>query len=281
MTAIDKEKLRELIRAYYDLTHIRVAVYNTAFEEILAYPEEYAPFCAMLQGDGTACAGCVESAARMCKTCTVTHETIIEKCHMGLTELVAPLYNGVSVIGYIMLGQIASEPDREQFSRALLQRCDSYGLDRAQVLAQMEKIHYYPIEQVLSAARVVTALASYIVVADLVYPTETLLAQSVLEHISRHLNEDVSVEALCRAFSISKSTLYRITELYAPEGIASYIRKLRLNRACELLMHTDWTLGRIAEAVGYSDTGYFLRSFKKEKGVSAGDYRKREKCSEN
>ncbi|MBQ9967511.1 MAG: PocR ligand-binding domain-containing protein [Oscillospiraceae bacterium] len=280
MTAIDKEKLRELIRAFYDLTHIRVAVYNTSFEEILAYPEEYTPFCAMLRENEAACAGCVDSAARMCQTCTATHETIIEKCHMGLTELVAPLYNGVSVIGYIMLGQIASEPDRDAFAHALLKKGEEYGLDREQVLEHMGSIHYYPIDQVLSSARVVNALASYIVVTALVYPTETLLAQAVLEHIARHLGEDVSIAALCREFSISKSTLYRIMEPYAPEGIASYIRRLRLNRACELLVHTDRSLSQIAEAVGYADTGYFLRSFKKELGMSASVYRKQEKCSE-
>ena len=51
MMAIDTQRLRELIRAYYNLTHIRVAVYNPDFEEILAYPEEYTPFCHMLQSN--------------------------------------------------------------------------------------------------------------------------------------------------------------------------------------------------------------------------------------
>lgn len=279
MTAIDTEKLRELIRAYYNLTHIRVAVYNTAFEEILAYPEEYAPFCAMLKENDAACAGCVRSAAGMCEKCTVTHETVIEKCHMGLTELVAPLYNGVSVVGYIMLGQITSEPDCEAFARHVLEKSDEYGLDREKVMEQMRLIPYYSTEQVLDSARVVNALASYIVVSNLVYPTETLLAQSIMEYISHHLKEDMGVAALCRAFSVSKSTLYRITALYAPEGIASYVRKLRCGKACELLLHTDMTADSIAREVGYADTGYFLRSFKKEKGISAGEYRKTKKRS--
>ena len=274
MTGIDTEKLRELIRAYYNLTHIRVAVYNTSFEEILAYPEEYTPFCAMINNSAAACHNCAASAAKMCEKCTVTHETIIERCHMGLTELVTPLYNGVSVIGYIMLGQIASESDRDAFMKHVLEKGESYGLQREKLVEQVQNVPYYSTDQVLDSARVVNALASYIVVSNLVYPTETLLAQSILEYISRNLSRDVSVSTLCQKFSISKSTLYRITKLYAPEGIAAYIKKLRCNKACELLMHTDMTMSRIAEEVGYSDTSYFLRSFKKEKGVSAGSYRK-------
>ena len=275
MTGIDTERLRELIRAFYNLTHIRVAVYNTSFEEILACPAEYTPFCSMLQENEAACCGCEHSAANMCEKCTVTHETVIEKCHMGLTELVAPVYNGTSVIGYIMLGQITTEPDRGAFARDVLAKSEEYGLDRARVLEEMQNIRYYSGQQVLDSARVVNALASYIVVSNLIYPTETLQAQAVLEYISQHLAEDISVPSLCRTFSISKSTLYRITRLYAPDGIAAYIRKLRCTRACELLLRTDRTVASIAEAVGYSDTAYFLRSFKKEKGISAGSYRKR------
>lgn len=274
MTGMDTEKLQELIKAYYNLTHIRVAVYNTNFEEILAYPEEYTPFCHMVSKSPGACRGCEESAARMCEKCTVTHETIIEKCHMGLTELVAPVYNGISVIGYIMLGQITDEPDHDAFVRSVLAKGDQYGIARERLLEQIKNVAYYPTDQVLDAARVVNALASYIVVSNLIYPTETLLAQSLLEYIARNLAGDVSVPTLCREFSISKSTLYRVTKLYAPEGIAAYIKKLRCNKACELLLHTDLTMSRIAEAVGYSDTAYFLRVFKKEKGICAGRYRK-------
>ena len=274
MTGIDTEKLRELIMAYYNLTHIRVAVYNTSFEEILAYPEQYTPFCAMINNSAAACQGCADSAAKMCEKCTVTHETIIERCHMGLTELVTPLYNGVSVIGYIMLGQIASESDRDVFMKHVLDKGEAYGFSREKLMEQVKNVPHYTTDQVLDSARVVNALASYIVVSNLVYPTETLLAQSLLEYISRNLSSDVSVSALCRKFSISKSTLYRVTKLYAPEGVAAYIRKIRCNKACDLLIHTDMTMSRIAEEVGYSDAAYFLRSFKKEKGVSAGNYRK-------
>ena len=274
MMAMDTHRLRELIRAYYNLTHIRVAVYNTDFEEILAYPEEYTPFCSMLQSNEKACAQCEHSAARMCKTCTLTHETIVEQCHMGLTELVTPVYNGASIIGYIMLGQITDSPDLTAFQEQVFCKSEEYGLDRREVERLLGQVKYYSTEQVLSSAQVVKALASYIVVSNLLYPTETLMAQSIVEYISKNLAEDVGADALCREFSISKATLYRIMKPYAPRGIAAYVKELRISKACELLRHTEQTMSAVAEQVGYADTAYFLRSFKKEKGISAGAYRK-------
>jgi len=274
MMAMDTGRLKELIRAYYNLTHIRVAVYNPDFEEILAYPEEYTPFCRMLQGNEKACARCEYSAAKMCKTCAMTHETIVEQCHMGLTELVTPVYNDASIIGYIMLGQITDCPDQNAFTEQVFRKSEEYGLDRGEVARLLRQVRHYSTEQVLSSAQVVKALASYIVVSNLLYPTQTQAAHSIVEYISGHLAENISSDTLCRQFSISKATLYRIMKPYASEGIAVYVKKLRLSKACQLLKHTELTMAAIAEQVGYNDTAYFLRSFKKEMGISAGAYRK-------
>ena len=62
-----------------------------------------------------------------------------------------------------------------------------------------------------------------------------------------------------------------------PGGIADFVKSERLDRACTLLKQTDMTSSAIADEVGFSDTDYFLRVFKKVKGISAGTYRKNSK----
>jgi methylphosphotriester-DNA--protein-cysteine methyltransferase len=44
--------------------------------------------------------------------------------------------------------------------------------------------------------------------------------------------------------------------------------------ALRLLKETEANVAMISESVGYSDTQYFYRIFKKEKGVTAIEYRK-------
>ncbi len=56
-------------------------------------------------------------------------------------------------------------------------------------------------------------------------------------------------------------------------GIASYIKKLRLEKAKELLTQTDLTVSQVAMEAGFSDYNYFCRIFKKETGLPAGKYR--------
>ena len=103
---------------------------------------------------------------------------------------------------------------------------------------------------------------------------EKPLQQEIAEYILQNLSEDLSVQTLCRRFAVSKSELYRVLRRQAPEGIASYVRQLRFERACDLLRSTSKPLWQIAAEVGYDNPDYFLRAFKKETGMSAGKYRR-------
>jgi len=103
---------------------------------------------------------------------------------------------------------------------------------------------------------------------------EKPLHRKIAEYIAQNLSEDLSVQAMCRRFAVSKSELYRILRCHAPDGIARYVRQLRFERACDLLRNTSKSLWQIAAEVGYDNPDYFLRAFKKETGISAGKYRK-------
>ncbi|MBP3633193.1 MAG: helix-turn-helix transcriptional regulator [Oscillospiraceae bacterium] len=100
------------------------------------------------------------------------------------------------------------------------------------------------------------------------------LRQKITAYISDNLSADLSVQALCRRFAVSKSELYRLLRSRAPQGIANYVRTLRFQRACDLLRHTRKPLWEIAAEVGYDNPDYFLRAFKRYVGISAGKYRK-------
>jgi AraC-like DNA-binding protein len=49
----------------------------------------------------------------------------------------------------------------------------------------------------------------------------------------------------------------------------------RINRACSLLRHTDKQITEIAFEVGFNDSNYFTRQFRKTTGLAPRDYRMR------
>ena len=65
------------------------------------------------------------------------------------------------------------------------------------------------------------------------------------------------------------------------EGIAAYIRNRRIERAKELIANTEKSVEEIAGMVGFLDSDYFRRVFKKTVGVSAKTWRNKMKTEEN
>lgn len=57
--------------------------------------------------------------------------------------------------------------------------------------------------------------------------------------------------------------------------IVRYITECRMQKAAELLLTTDYRISDFATMVGFEDAGYFTRLFRKEKGVSPAEFRKK------
>ena len=125
-----------------------------------------------------------------------------------------------------------------------------------------------------SAVRLIEAVITSIGFSELFGPAGNSLRVDILRYIEKKLSEDLSVQTLCHRFSVSKSELYRLLREVAPDGVAAYIRKKRIQRACQLLRDTNKPVWRIAEEVGYDDHDYFQRAFKSVVGTSMSKYRK-------
>jgi transcriptional regulator GlxA family with amidase domain len=59
-----------------------------------------------------------------------------------------------------------------------------------------------------------------------------------------------------------------------PWSFIELLTRLRVDRACHLLVHTDNDLAQIALECGFGDQSYFTRVFGKRTGQTPGDYRR-------
>jgi AraC family transcriptional regulator, alkane utilization regulator len=85
---------------------------------------------------------------------------------------------------------------------------------------------------------------------------------------------DWSVESLAAEIHVSRSVLaQRFTEMVGMPPI-QYLIRWRLAMAARLLRSASSTLIRVAEVVGYESEASFSRAFKKEFGVSPGQWRR-------
>lgn len=95
--------------------------------------------------------------------------------------------------------------------------------------------------------------------------------QYIEEH---HMDHDLSLEQVAHQVHISPS--YFSVLFKNEEGIAftDYLIRIRIQRACDLMMNTDLKAYEIAEKVGYDTPAYYSTAFKKVMGLSPTEYKK-------
>ena len=99
------------------------------------------------------------------------------------------------------------------------------------------------------------------------------LAQA-LGFLQAHAAQDVSAEELSAAACISYSHLSAIFRERFGCGPLKYHQNLRMERAQKLLLNPYLSIGEVAEQVGFADTNYFVRLFRKSYALSPGRWRK-------
>lgn len=93
----------------------------------------------------------------------------------------------------------------------------------------------------------------------------------VLENLD---DSEFDTEKLSQAVHLSPSQLYRKIKALTDDTPHSFIQKIRLHQAYDMLTSTDKLIADIAYSVGFNDPNYFSRAFSKEFGESPSFYRK-------
>ena len=96
----------------------------------------------------------------------------------------------------------------------------------------------------------------------------------VLLYIQSNLYEDLSLEELAHLACFSPYHFHRIFHGMVGETLAGYIRRLRLERAAQLLVQGDRSVTDLAFEAGYETVESFTRAFKSRFGIVPSVYKK-------
>ncbi len=92
--------------------------------------------------------------------------------------------------------------------------------------------------------------------------------------LEEHSHERLTLERLAREAHLSVNQFLRLFRQNFQTSPIDYLIRLRVRKACDLMRQTDRSITQIAFDVGFSDSNYFYRQFRKIMGASARDFRK-------
>jgi len=106
-------------------------------------------------------------------------------------------------------------------------------------------------------------------------PKDKVNIEHMKSYIDTNYFEDLSIAFFTEKYYLSKEHLTRLFKQKYGYGLYEYILKVRMERAKELLADSQLKIQLVCEKVGYNDSNYFSKAFKKYVGVSPQDYRSR------
>jgi len=94
----------------------------------------------------------------------------------------------------------------------------------------------------------------------------------VIGYIKANLNEKISIDSLSNKACMSKATFYRLFKRELGISPNDFILAEKMNKAKELLSRPGNKIAAISYELGFSDSNYFIRAFKKIVGVTPGAF---------
>ena len=109
----------------------------------------------------------------------------------------------------------------------------------------------------------------------LVTKSQLKIAEEIMNCLTKRYDEPWTTKCFAEKFKISGTTLNKyFFSVYGYE-IKEYQIKVRMERAKEMLRETDYSIGKIAQRVGYATHTKFGTIFKDRYGVTPREFRRR------
>lgn len=105
--------------------------------------------------------------------------------------------------------------------------------------------------------------------------TNDLFLEKVLNLLDANISDEFyNIKDLVSEMNMSRSTFYRKLKEKTGQSPNDFIQMIRLNRAAELLLQNKNTISEISFMVGFRDSNYFGKCFRKMYGVAPSAYAK-------
>jgi len=94
-----------------------------------------------------------------------------------------------------------------------------------------------------------------------------------LQYIRANFHTDVSLEKVASVVFLNPAYFSQVFKQKTGSGFKEYVTMLRVEKAMELLEHTQLKLIDIAEKIGYQDVKHFTQVFRKRMNMTPTEYR--------
>ena len=147
---------------------------------------------------------------------------------------------------------------------------DEVSEDKTRILQTIQTLeHIFDLQGYI--AQIVVAVSTYFL--GRFHAKNERVIEEIREMIEKDYMKNLSVCEIAQRVFLSPNYISQIFKKETGETITDCITRNKINAAKELLRETDLKIQQISEMVGYEDSSYFSKVFKKQTGIYPQKYR--------
>ena len=97
----------------------------------------------------------------------------------------------------------------------------------------------------------------------------------IKDYIDRNYKKDISAKDVAGILGYSDVYFSKVFKQLFDDNFINYLTKIRIDRAKLLLKDISFNIKEVGKSVGYADSNYFTKVFKRSVGMSPSEYRNR------
>lgn len=99
------------------------------------------------------------------------------------------------------------------------------------------------------------------------------MTQKVIAILQSNYRQDLTLKFVADELHVNAVYLGQVFKKEMHNSFSQYLNQIRIKRAQQLLLHSNLNINEIADEIGYNNTNYFSKMFKKLNGITPKEFR--------
>lgn len=289
MTALDSSLVRKIASDFAQATELAVVVVNIHGEEI-SERFNFSMFCKKIREDPDLYNKCMLCDKKGGLRASVDNKPCVYRCHAGLTDFSIPLIVEGHLVGFVLCGQVRLEKSEEETLEGISPIHQSW-IKNDELRGFYDAIPVVDYQKVLASAELLKLIVdncirqhiNLLVIddTDLENPKSFISnnndhkIKKALRFIEHHFSEDVKLEDVASHVYLSPYYFSKLFKKHLGVGFNAYLNNYRIMHAKKMLKNSGIPVAAIAKNLGFSQTSYFCKVFRKICSMSPQEYREK------
>lgn len=263
--------VKDLIESFSKAFSVKITFYSPSLEEwLVGFSALSSDYCTTIQKTLQLRSKCFEQDRKMCVECEKQKKNISYTCYGGLRETVIPIIIDSKLMFYAMVGQYRAS---DCPSADIISKWESLGLRKEELETSFFKQPYYSAKKEEAMLSLFKKTLKLLLEKELVKMRHPSLLDQVMEYLELNMDKPVTLAQVADYIGKSHSSIshavkkelgFSFKELVIFKKIVSFERLVAQD--------SQLTIKQAASKVGYYDSLYFSRIYKKYRLIPPSRY---------